>query len=127
MEEAGRIVPIEAALALELNSYIESRPWHATRLDWSEQSFLDIVFDEEAHRVGETPLGSHSHGIVLVGQKGFSFLLEDELHNLDEIAWGSPGFRYLCGADDVGGSLVPVVEHFAEYDGKHTLRIALSP
>ncbi|MFD4320436.1 hypothetical protein [Streptomyces sp. NPDC058548] len=117
-------------LAAAFDTYLCTLPWVGQGIDWrglpSRSLKLDGVSDNEAVQwAKETPMGSHTHVLVIdsAAEPGVICGFEDAVRDF-ELLSNRPEL-YMCGVDLSGGQREPTFEHFIERRSFTTLNAKL--
>jgi hypothetical protein len=127
-EHSGLIVP--SRLAQQFHDHLLTLPWlrAGTRLDWSGVPSLEVDLETPPFPSLEaTRLGRHDHVFVMLNldEQGIVCATELLLENFDLLYAGAMGVEYVCGAELRGGDADLFMNDYAEYDGRHTIRVRL--
>jgi len=115
---------LDATYSSRFEAYLDMLPWAGSHIDWrliehhSQEVPVEVTLDflESCRR---TPWGRHEYLLVMYwGQEPSLLCRTDEaIFDLDLLYSGSPGTRFVCGADLQDGSAILSFREFVEYDG----------
>jgi hypothetical protein len=123
--ETGAAKLTSISVSREFAHYLETLPWSesGTHLDRHNLGLKQINLQgmseaEQSAALMSTSLGRHSHIVFWYEPNEPGILCECEFgaDNFDTAFWGTAGYRYMHGADIIGGALQVSFHHFAEYD-----------
>jgi hypothetical protein len=128
----ARIVPPHSVAGFY--EFLKTLPWSSGggQLDWTliEGTKADLSALTPAQLLSwfrTTPLGRDPYLVLWFAPNEACIACEADFAviNLDQAFWKAPGTRYIFGASFHQGTLRPVYEHFAEYDGADSLMASL--
>ncbi|MEX2972530.1 hypothetical protein [Streptomyces sp. C184] len=106
-----------------LDEYLNSLPWTSSGIRWGKISHIKLEIPQSPDATFireclETPMGSHSHALIMYNGSEKSILCraEDAFRDIDLLYLRAPGPRYFCGVDVTGDSITVCAKDFAEYD-----------